>query len=93
MQKLKTFQILIKGIVQGVGFRPFIYKIATKYHLKGYVLNNNQGVKLCIQGEEKNLQSFLKSLKNSPNSARIDSITQKELKTSPNFHSFEIKKA
>ncbi len=93
MQKLKTFQILIKGIVQGVGFRPFIYKIATKYHLKGYVLNNNHGVKLCIQGEEKNLQSFLKSLKNSPNSARIDSITQKELKTSPNFHSFEIKKS
>ena len=93
MQKLKTFQLLIKGIVQGVGFRPFIYKIANKYRLKGYVLNNNQGVKLCIQGEEKNLHFFLKSLKNPPNSARIDSITQKELKTSPNFSSFEIKKS
>ncbi|WP_104722071.1 carbamoyltransferase HypF [Helicobacter mesocricetorum] len=89
----KTFQILIKGIVQGVGFRPFVYKIATRYHLKGYVLNNTQGVKLCIQGEEKNLKSFLKALKNPPNSARIDSISQKELKTSPNFQSFEIKKS
>ena len=44
-------QIWITGIVQGVGFRPFIYNLARKYELKGYVLNNTSGVNIEVEGE------------------------------------------
>lgn len=51
--------ISIKGAVQGVGFRPFIYKLATELALKGFVLNNSSGVLIEAEGEEKKLKSFL----------------------------------
>ena len=49
---MQTYILNLTGTIQGVGFRPFVYKIATKYFLKGYVLNNNQGVKILIQGNQ-----------------------------------------
>jgi len=44
-------QISIKGIVQGVGFRPFIYNLARKYEVTGYVLNNTSGVNIKVEGD------------------------------------------
>jgi len=41
-----TFFIKIKGRVQGVGFRPFIYRLATEQGLYGWVMNDNTGVKI-----------------------------------------------
>jgi hydrogenase maturation protein HypF len=43
-------RLTIEGIVQGVGFRPFIYSLAKNHNLKGYVLNNPQGVQVEIEG-------------------------------------------
>lgn len=68
----------IEGLVQGVGFRPFIYQLATKYGFKGYVLNDSLGVEISLEGHA--YEDFEKSLHSElPPLARIDLITKKEL--------------
>ena len=52
-------RIHIRGIVQGVGFRPFIYNLASEYQLTGFVSNNNHGVTIEIEGDEKTLDKFV----------------------------------
>ncbi len=70
-------EILVKGLVQGVGFRPFIYRLAHKYHLKGTVENNNLGVKIAIEGVQKSIDEFLKELPLSiPEASHIVKIDQ-----------------
>ncbi len=70
----------IKGQVQGVGFRPFIYKTALELNLVGFVKNNESGVEIQAQGTELNIDNFEKSLSlNLPPLARIDAITKKEI--------------
>jgi hydrogenase maturation protein HypF len=59
-------QISIKGIVQGVGFRPFIYNLARKYELKGYVLNNTSGVNIEVEGESSVIDEFIQKVKTEP---------------------------
>lgn len=59
-------QIKIKGIVQGVGFRPFIYKLARKYNLLGYVLNNTSGVLIDVEGEIASIDAFIENVKTKP---------------------------
>ncbi len=57
---------LVKGIVQGVGFRPFIYHLASRYSLTGYVANTSQGVDLEVEGREDSLTSFLSAITSAP---------------------------
>ncbi len=52
------YQIKIQGIVQGVGFRPFVYRLAQELELNGWVLNSSAGVTVVIEGEEYQLQEF-----------------------------------
>ncbi|MBI5407873.1 MAG: carbamoyltransferase HypF [Nitrospirae bacterium] len=59
-------QIIIKGIVQGVGFRPFIYNLARSFNLSGYVLNNTMGVSIEVEGEGSDISEFLESVKTQP---------------------------
>ncbi|WP_038056224.1 carbamoyltransferase HypF [Thermodesulfobacterium hydrogeniphilum] len=60
---LKHFLIRINGIVQGVGFRPFIYRLAFEHNIKGYVLNDTEGVTIEAEAEEENLNKFVKAIK------------------------------
>jgi len=46
-------------VVQGVGFRPFIYKLANELNLTGYVLNNSNGVFVEAEGKESEIRNFL----------------------------------
>jgi len=55
-------RILIRGAVQGVGFRPFIYRLATSLGLTGFVLNNEDGVKIEVEGDACNVSQFLQRL-------------------------------
>jgi len=72
-------KVELSGIVQGVGFRPFVYQLAHRYDLKGFVQNNNDGVELQIEGVSKQVETFIKALQDElPPLARIDSITIKE---------------
>ncbi|MEW6214779.1 MAG: acylphosphatase, partial [Nitrospirota bacterium] len=53
-------KILVKGIVQGVGFRPFVYSLAKSLNLKGFVLNSSRGVTIEIEGD--NSSTFVERL-------------------------------
>lgn len=56
---MKTYRINIKGIVQGVGFRPFIFRLAEKLGLKGYVTNSSAGVEIEINCNKAMLERFI----------------------------------
>jgi hydrogenase maturation protein HypF len=67
----------IKGIVQGVGFRPFVYAQAVQNHLTGWVRNTSSGVEIELNGSARAVQAFSDSLRNSPPPlARIDNIIE-----------------
>ncbi len=84
-------QIQIKGIVQGVGFRPFVFALAEKNSLKGQVLNNAVGVLVDVEGEGEKIERFINSIKTAPPPlAFIESVTQKNVSEKANFQSFEI---
>jgi len=86
----ERFSYDIEGIVQGVGFRPFIYTLAIRYHLCGFVLNNALGVHIEIEGESSSLVLFEKSLFDElPPLARIDTWHKKSI-TCKNDTTFEI---
>ncbi|MCX5859458.1 MAG: acylphosphatase, partial [Proteobacteria bacterium] len=78
MTKVRV-HILVEGIVQGVGFRPFVYNLARKYGFSGWVLNDEKGVQIEIEGEQDNIQDFLSGLKASPPQARIGNILTHDL--------------
>ncbi len=85
-----SLEVVVTGLVQGVGFRPFVYRIATKSQLTGWVLNTNENVKIKITGTPENINSFLVSLKNeTPQAASIDKISTQAIATE-NFESFSI---
>ncbi|MDD8019942.1 MAG: carbamoyltransferase HypF [Acidobacteriota bacterium] len=76
---LKAYRLLVRGTVQGVGFRPFIYRLATRLELKGYVKNVGQGVEIYLEGGSKCLQRFLQALKDDlPPLARMESLDWQE---------------
>lgn len=55
--------VSVSGLVQGLGYRPFVYRLATRYNLTGYVLNlGDAGVRIEVEGNGKNIRDFLKSL-------------------------------
>ncbi len=79
----------VKGIVQGVGFRPFVYKIATRLGLGGHVANTPEGVDIEIEGSPGSIQSFYKALvEESPPLAHIASVHWEEIppKRDTRFH-------
>lgn len=62
----KTFQIIVTGQVQGVGFRPFIFTLAKKFGLDGTVSNNENGVLIYLTGKEETIRSFYQKLLDNP---------------------------
>jgi len=55
-------QIRVEGIVQGVGYRPFVYALATRLSVSGCVSNDSQGVSIEAEGERDNVDQFLAAL-------------------------------
>ncbi|MCK4662021.1 MAG: carbamoyltransferase HypF [Bacteroidales bacterium] len=71
----KSVSISVKGLVQGVGFRPFVYRLAQKYNLKGDVANRTDGVVVNVCGDEKDIEYFkVDILKLAPPVASIKNI-------------------
>src|SRR5665213_194645 len=67
--------IRVRGVVQGVGFRPFVYRLAQANTLAGWVLNDEEGVEIHLEGAEPALNSFVKFLSvGSPPAAIIQAI-------------------
>src|SRR5437588_2327395 len=73
-------KIHVRGIVQGVGFRPYIYNQARSRGLCGYVLNSSSGVTIEVEGPEDVLDGFVEELRQHPPVlARVDNITVGEI--------------
>lgn len=76
VQTVLTYEIKITGIVQGVGFRPHIYRCAQWHHVKGYVLNNNEGVIIYAQAEKNIIHAFMNAIKKqAPKLSHIEKIS------------------
>jgi hydrogenase maturation protein HypF len=58
--------IRVRGVVQGVGFRPFVYRLARANTLGGWVLNGQEGVEIYLEGAEQGLQAFVREMKTQP---------------------------
>ncbi len=87
----EALDIQVKGIVQGVGFRPFVYRLAKKYLIDGWVLNATDGVFIHAEGETKLLDEFVIELsENPPAASRVEEVTLKEVPLE-DFDSFEIR--
>ena len=90
MTPKRGLRIHITGIVQGVGFRPFVYGVAMRNQLAGWVRNTSAGVDIEVEGEEAALDEFVRALRESPPPlARIDSLSVESL-SPQGFAAFEI---
>lgn len=88
-------RISVRGVVQGVGFRPFVYRIATQNELNGYVRNlGDAGVEIVLEGQQDKIDSFLKDLESKkPPLARIYESTVVELLGQNQFEDFSIQQS
>ena len=59
-------RLMIGGVVQGVGFRPFVYRLARQYDIAGWVLNAEDGVHVCAEGREDALARFVRDVRDRP---------------------------
>lgn len=88
---IDAVDIHVKGIVQGVGFRPFVYRMAKKYLINGWVLNATDGVHIHAEGESALVDEFIMELSdNAPAASKVEEIDIKEVPLE-DFDSFEIR--
>jgi len=90
-ERIASKKITITGVVQGVGFRPFVYRLAHDHDLTGWVLNHSGGVDIEVEGRPVALDAFLRDLSSqAPPLARIERVTTEDV--SPNgYTAFEIR--
>ena len=89
--KLTRFRIKVRGIVQGVGFRPFVHRLVKQHGLAGWVRNSSEGAELELEGEEPELRGFLRELRDeAPPLAVIESVECRELPGAGGHESFRI---
>ncbi len=88
---MKRKIINIKGIVQGVGFRPFVYKIAKENSINGWVKNTSKGVVIEAEGNDESIDKFIYMLKNNP--PELSNITEIKINSREaiGYINFEIK--
>jgi len=78
---MEAFSLNFSGTVQGIGFRPYLYKLANDLDLKGQIKNNSEGVSVYLEGEKENLEIFLNRLsEETPFNAKIESFSKEWIK-------------
>lgn len=88
---IEALDIQVKGIVQGVGFRPFVYRMAKKHLINGWVLNATDGVFIHAEGEGSLLDEFVLALsEHPPDASRVEEVALKEVPLE-GFDSFDIR--
>lgn len=86
-----ALDIWVKGIVQGVGFRPFVYRLAKRYLINGWVMNGIDGVHIHAEGESNLLDEFVMEIsENAPAAAQVTEIEMHEVPLEP-YDDFEIR--
>ena len=92
-QSLKSASISVRGIVQGVGFRPFVYGLAVKHNLKGLVYNTSEDVRIEVEGTAEAIKQFERELDTkAPPLAHIENITT-EYHHPVGYKNFEIRQS
>ncbi|MEM1921659.1 MAG: acylphosphatase [Desulfurococcaceae archaeon] len=88
---IKAYRLIVTGLVQGVGFRPFIHRLAVKNNVNGFVRNiGGSEVEIWIEGFVDNIERFVESIKNDkPIVAYIDEVIIEE-KEPQGYTSFQI---
>src|SRR3990170_1136512 len=85
-------RIHITGVVQGVGFRPFVYNLASRHKLNGFCLNDSEGVVIEVEGDS--IDRFITELKSAaPPLSRIEGLTVEEIEGSLKEKGFSIKES
>ncbi len=91
-QQAERWRLEVSGLVQGVGFRPFLYNLALSLGVTGWVRNNFAGVELEVQGSPEGLGRFLNELReHPPAAAQIDTVARQALTPVPGENGFRIK--
>jgi hydrogenase maturation protein HypF len=90
---IQARKIKVRGVVQGVGFRPLVYQLALQNNLRGHVFNTSGDVTIILEGLQRDLESFISRLQNSPPpQSRIESVDIKEQPVE-GLQQFEIKES
>lgn len=91
---MERLSLKIRGIVQGVGFRPFIHKLVGSYGLRGYIKNTSSGVELELEGERAELERFVRDVpEKAPKLAVIESVEPEYSAELVGFTGFEIRQS
>lgn len=89
-----AIRLLIRGIVQGVGFRPYLHRLAEKYHMTGWARNTSSGLECLIQGQPEFINIFLNEIKNAPPPlAVIDAVEVSSAGAAGRYTEFTIEKS
>src|SRR5271169_3589611 len=85
--------IRVRGVVQGVGFRPFVYRLAYANSLNGWVLNGEEGVEIHLEGAEAGLEAFVRELKAQPPPTASIAAIDVQPAVAEGFHEFTIRES
>jgi acylphosphatase len=85
-------EIKVSGVVQGVGFRFFVYNLANSYNLVGYVRNLYSGdVEIVVEGDDNIINAFINEIKIGPRSAHVSHLNIERSPYSGKYCRFEIR--
>ncbi len=93
INKGKAARISVRGVVQGVGFRPFVYRLAHEHSLKGWVRNTSGNVEIEVEGDRERIRNFITDIEaKAPPLARIENVavTFQPSKSYTGYEKFEI---
>ncbi len=90
LKKMTTKRYIVSGVVQGVGFRYFVYRNAVELGIKGYVRNKRDGtVEVVAEGDEEKLEELKKLLYKGPTFSIVDSVREENIEPQ-GFIDFQI---
>ncbi len=85
-------EIIVEGRVQGVGYRDYAHRRASRLGLAGYVMNLKDGrVRVRVEGAREGIEQFLRQLEKGPPLARVERVTTRWLPPSRRFVSFDVR--
>jgi acylphosphatase len=88
---MRSVHVVLRGRVQGVGFRAFVQRRAREHGVRGEVRNTPDGaVELTAEGDDARLETFLGEVREGPLHARVEHVDVRELAGAGRFHGFSI---
>jgi acylphosphatase len=87
---MKRYNVVVSGLVQQVGFRYFVYEIATRFNLTGWVQNCDDGtVEIEVQGDEKALSGFIEKVREGNRFSRVEEVVTRSIELKNNEKTFK----